>query len=195
MHDELWSELLSEASKHRSDGNELSDAGSDIEADSVEKNTAELVRKPAKAEDRLTKAQRNKRQRVRELEKTIQENKEEKAKIKQINKVKAIASDVLKEFKEKEDRRLELAEKRSNRTVDEIAQLTRVGNEKFELPIPDVPFTDELKGSVRLIQPQSSLIKEEFINLQRTGVIEPRKPKGQKRRYPQKYYNRWTVQD
>ena len=135
---------------------------------------------------RLTQAQRNKRERAKRHAALLQQQSGAKELTKQLGKLGQIAKEVGDQLSEQELRNARRAVQRSE---DELKP-QRLGKHKFtEVPLATlVPFTDELRGSLRTAIPKGSLLQDRLKSLEKRNVVEPRMKLGKRRRYVLRQY-------
>lgn len=131
---------------------------------------------PVRAEDRLTKSQRNKKKRNQATAFNDMLSRTAKRKIKDINSV----SMLLKSIKREEN---------APKKQKGFGRL-RLGPKKFEDPIPEVLYIEETGKSLRSIVPKGSLVADAYRNFQRQGVIECRS-RTNKKVGKSRLVNRW----
>ncbi|KAJ8280255.1 hypothetical protein GJAV_G00052360 [Gymnothorax javanicus] len=91
------------------------------------------------------------------------------------------------ELKRREQR---TREKQAQRLAHKEAQKSlprRLGKLKFQAPDLEVQLSDEIPGSLRLLRPEGSILKDRFKSLQKRNMIEPRERAKFKRRLKLKY--------
>lgn len=141
-----------------------------------------FVPKSTNAENRKTRSQRNRQMRHKLREDLVHSEKAEKVKLKDINKIPAILCEV---------RKVEPVSTKKPEIKPYDATL-RLGPLKYERPIPEVLFSDEVKekSPLRSLKVKNTLLQDHMNNLERQGVVETRK---KRRIAPRavKLYNIW----
>ncbi|KAJ8369082.1 hypothetical protein SKAU_G00091100 [Synaphobranchus kaupii] len=91
------------------------------------------------------------------------------------------------EVKRREQRTRERQAKRRARQEAQKSLPRRLGKLKFQAPDLDVQLSDEIPGSLRMLRPEGSILKDRFKSLQKRNMIEPRERAKFKRRHKLKY--------
>ncbi|TDH65345.1 hypothetical protein CCR75_000676 [Bremia lactucae] len=136
----------------------------------------ELDRKPRKCPATVTRAQRNKRSRHKQMEVKHHMRRGEKSIIKQINASNHILHDILKSEKEaakkQELKKILLEQKLQD------PPLVRVAGKytKLERETP-VSFSEELTGSMRTLKPKGHPLLDRFDSLHKRNLIQIGRPK------------------
>ncbi|PVZ97721.1 hypothetical protein BB558_006305 [Smittium angustum] len=116
----------------------------------------------------------------------------QKAKFSRINKINKIKADLEKNMAvkkaEKEVRDNILREKA-------LIPKKKIGKYKVKEFDESVKLSDEISGSLRALKPESNLVLESFVGLQRRNLIEPRIPVEKRRRYKTKTTEKWSYKD
>lgn len=64
----------------------------------------------------------------------------------------------------------------------------------IETPL-EVKLSDELSSNLKNLKPEGNLLYDQMLNLQSTGQIESRIPVAKKRRYAEKFTEKWSYKD
>ncbi|XP_061073488.1 ribosome biogenesis protein NOP53 isoform X2 [Conger conger] len=91
------------------------------------------------------------------------------------------------ELKRREQRTRERQTQRHARKEAQKSLPRRLGRLKFQAPDLEVQLSDEIPGSLRLLRPEGSILKDRFKSLQKRNMIEPRERAKFKRRHKLKY--------
>ncbi|KAG5837346.1 hypothetical protein ANANG_G00238300 [Anguilla anguilla] len=91
------------------------------------------------------------------------------------------------ELKKREQRTSERQAKRHARQEAQKSLPRRLGRLKFQAPDLEVQLSDEVPGSLRLLRPEGSVLKDRFKSLQKRNMIEPRERAKFKRKHKLKY--------
>ncbi|CEG48136.1 uncharacterized protein PHALS_05609 [Plasmopara halstedii] len=142
---------------------------SDFEDDCTERKT---YKRPQK----VTRAQRNKRSRHKQMELEHQMRRTEKSIIKQINASNHILQDILKSEKEA-IKKQQLKKLRQEQKLQE-SPLVRVGGKytKLERETP-VSFAEELTGNMRTLKPKGNPLLDRFDSLHKRNRFQIGRPK------------------
>lgn len=179
-YDDMWNEKISAAKLHKTQ--RPGEAEVESEEESVPQENSDLpfvsYNKKVSRDDRKTISQKNKEKKVKAELKAFISRKKELMKIKQINSLSYIFKDLKKSKFKNAEARKKLQLLKQSRTADDWAALLRLGNSKFRASVPEVAFTENIGecGSFRKMVPQGNLLKDQFLNFQKYGVIERTKP-------------------
>jgi len=112
--------------------------------------------------------------------------KEEKAKLQDVFRLKTLNKEIRAEEKKTEDRIQKKAEKMELRK----RKPKRVGRHKFEVQNKEVTLSEDLAGNMRSFKPEGSLLTDRFKSMQKRNLIEPRKPVIKHRKYRLKEFEK-----
>ncbi|PVU88049.1 hypothetical protein BB559_005756 [Furculomyces boomerangus] len=165
---------------------------SDSNDDDVSDTDTVVNMKPGSKNTRKTRVQRNKEEKNRKKIMSKVGHKIQKAKFSRINKINKIKADLEKNMAvkkaEKEVRDNILREKA-------LIPKKKIGKYKVKEFDESVKLSDEISGSLRALKPESNLVLESFVGLQRRNLIEPRIPVEKRRRYKTKTTEKWSYKD
>jgi len=141
---------------------------------------------PVSADDKKTRQTRRRENEEKEKAKEKLAEKEEKAKLQDVFRLKTLNKEIKAEDKKSELRKQEKMEKM------ELAKRRpkRVGRQKFEVQNTEVALSEELSGNMRSFKPEGSLLTDRFKSMQKRNLIEPRKPVIKHRKYRLKQYEK-----
>eukprot|EP00455_Lapot_gusevi_P047406 TRINITY_DN63_c0_g1_i1.p1 TRINITY_DN63_c0_g1~~TRINITY_DN63_c0_g1_i1.p1 ORF type:complete len:214 (-),score=72.61 TRINITY_DN63_c0_g1_i1:55-696(-) len=156
------------------------------EEEDDESSTA-APRPPTTADNRVTKTEKNKRQRLHALKRAEKAKANEKQILRDIAHIEEAVQEVQKE---EESQQQKLARIQELKTTNPNKR-PKFGKHQYQPLFPEVPFSNELKGSLRLIKPSKNVVMEQFKNFERRNMIEPiKKTKTRQRKYKLKTYVR-----
>jgi len=164
----------------RSNGIFFSNPGGNPE-DESEEDDEEGDRSHRVVEDKkLTKTQRNKLKKNQEREKVLQEAREEKARLKQINRTGEFQKEI-----SKEDASLEKKRKEAEAFRAEMAKTKpkKLGRHTYQESRPEVKLAEEVPENLRQLEVEGNLFRDRFQSMQKRNIIEPREIQKNKRRY------------
>ncbi|ETK89668.1 hypothetical protein L915_06350 [Phytophthora nicotianae] len=146
------------------------------EESSESEDEDDTTRKTLKRPEKVTRAQRNKRSRHKQMELQHQMRRGEKAIIKQINASQHILQDIVKSEKEAAKKQ-ELKKLQQEQKLQE-EPLVRVAGKytKLERETP-VSFSEELTGNMRTLKPKGNPLLDRFDSLHKRNQIEIGRPK------------------
>jgi len=172
---------------------EMSEWEEDTEWKGLESGT-EDVRLNAKRPERKTQAQRNRIKRRKEEERKAKMAADIKRKNEQATQVKKIA----RALKEKEAQRALMVQKSDDSSSEgDDLELRRRKLGKIALPEKDLELVlpDELQESLRLLKPETNLLKDRYRNLLVRGKVESRRPISFAKKGKRKATEKWTHKD
>ena len=150
----------------------------DDDEDDEEEDGEEGARQEQRATAPLTSAQRNRRQRAKELEARAKAEKAARQREKQAGRVGNLLAEISKEDKAREHKRQEEAEW-------EAARPKKLGPRRYEAKRPDVLLSDEQPAALRLVRQEKSLLDDRFESMQARNLVEVRERRaaGESRRH------------
>lgn len=173
--------------------NDFSD--NDTDAEGMGKSDAELeasvklsVNAPVQRKKK-TRTQRNKEQKHEERLKLHAELKALKAQIRDLQNLPALL--------EQEEERIKQQEKALLEKQQKEPRARRKVHSKYEISQPgvEVKLSDELQDCLRRLKPEGNLIEDRFRSLQERGLVEPRLPFAKRRRYKERFTEKWQFKD
>ncbi|EKX38654.1 hypothetical protein GUITHDRAFT_144049 [Guillardia theta CCMP2712] len=135
--------------------------------------------KAAKEKGKLTRAERNKQARHKEVLRAQAAAKEEKKLLKQINRVGEIKKEVENILKIREQASSLEA---SLKDEKEAERIKRLGKIKLQKEAPEVLLPEEIPTKLRAVKPVGNTLRDKFKNLQKRNLIEPRRSQAGKRK-------------
>ncbi len=142
---------------------------------------AEVVNSVVRAENRLTKRQRRRREEARKNAQEQRRRKElERANKQTIHRIKSVVRGIGRRYREQETKRVEAATKRAEDALD--ARKGRLGKVKYEPSFPEVLLTDDVTGILRNTEMADDAAKTVFNRLLERKLIEPRIPAKKRQR-------------
>lgn len=146
---------------------------------------SEIITKK-KAKRALSKAERNRQKRIAAKKREQEKAKKEKSFLKQLGRVEIIQKEVAKQERKKQQEK----EKIEHLKATQPDRRPRLGKHKFEEAHPEVPLTEELKGSLRETKTSVHGLRDQFKRFQEKNMI-PTTIKQKKRNQGNfKYYKR-----
>lgn len=134
-----------------------------------------------KVKDRQT---RRKQKEERERQLMREEQRAEKRKLGDIDRIKVIKSQVMKgEMKMANRRNKDTAEER-----EKPYQAHRLSKLKYTEPDEELVMPADLAGSLRTLKPQGSILKDRFTSMQKRNILAPNKAIGVTKRHKVKSY-------
>ncbi|KAJ3257444.1 Glioma tumor suppressor candidate region protein 2 [Boothiomyces macroporosus] len=127
-----------------------------------------------------TRADINRKKRVKEQLAKEKQIKEQKNLIKSINKIKELEKELALEETEKGRKRQIRAEIKK---LQEETAPRKVSRHKFKDVSMEIQLPDEMADSLYKLKPEGNLIKDRFKSLEARNLIEPRVPVKRKRKY------------
>jgi len=143
------------------------------------------VNPPIRRENKKTITQRNKEKRRRLAEEKLKKEKAKKAKKNEIQRLKAMKKDIVKDNLEK----AETAEHKAKLKEKFKDKPKILGRLKYEAPDIEVKLAEELQPTLRQLKPEGHLLDDRFKSLQRRNIIEPRKRAKRTHKYKLKYFD------
>lgn len=139
-----------------------------------------------------TRAQRNKEKRHEERIKLNAELKSLKSQLKDLQNLPALL-----EQEKKRIAALEEQQKLKEELEAEGGRVKRKLHSHYEISEPgvEVKLSDELEDCLRRLKPEGNLIQDRFRSLQERGLVETRVRVAKRRRYKQKFTEKWQFKD
>ncbi|KAK9723273.1 hypothetical protein K7432_002070 [Basidiobolus ranarum] len=134
-----------------------------------------------------TKTQRNKEARRIVLERDEEKRRKNKQMAKEISRVRELEKVVESELQEREKRQ---QEKERIAQEEALKPKKKLGKHLVKLPSIEVKLQDELPESLRRLKPEGNLYKDRFASLQERNLVEARVPVSARRRYRLKEYEK-----
>lgn len=101
----------------------------------------------------------------------------------------------IKDLARLEDIEKEVDTKLENIQKDAPKKYTRHGKSEVIFKPIEVKLSDELTSSLKNLKPEGNLFYDQMHKLQSTGKVEAREPVQKKRRYAQKFTEKWSYKD
>ncbi|KAJ0405720.1 hypothetical protein ATCC90586_005878 [Pythium insidiosum] len=157
------------------------DEDEDDDDDYEEIDGAEGATRKRRAPEKLTRSQRNKRARHKQMELEHKAKRGEKALVKQINVVNHILNDIVKDEKQSQQKQ-ELKKVLAEQKLEEEPLVKVAGKlTKLERDTP-VLLSDELTGSLRTMRPKGNPLLDRFDSLHKRNMIEVNHSRGKQKR-------------
>lgn len=149
---------------------------------------------PTRAEDRLTKSERNRRKRLKERERAQEEAAKRRWLAKQLDRVDVILSGIKKEEKMQATRRAKRRER-----IEALLAKPRIGGHVPKPLLPEFARPEQISGSIRSAPVLGSLLLDEQRRMEEQVLVEPiatvSKVKKPLRKRPVKFYDRYSHSD
>lgn len=126
--------------------------------------------------EKLTRAQRNKRERAKARERAEREAKQARVRERQLGRVGTLVSELTKEEKQ-------LQEKQQAEAAWEAARPKKLGGKRYAPKRPDVLLTDEQPSALRQLATEGSLLVDRFDSWQARNIIEVRAKRERKDKF------------
>lgn len=135
--------------------------------------------KPTDRETRKITVQRNAEKAEKKRQILLAQEKLEKKQRNDFQRIKQMK----KELTKKEILSLEKQKKKEQLKLNSLYRPRRLGKEKYENPDLEVNLTEELRGSLRTLKMEGSILEDRFKSMQKRNIIEARSKKTLKRKY------------
>jgi len=145
-----------------------------------------VTKKPIRAENRKTTAQKNKAVRHKLKQVEMRAAKAKKKSEAEIQRVKAIK----RELNAKETELEKRARLREEKRIAALAKPRQLAKRKFKESKPVYKLTEELAGNLRASKPEGNPIQERFNSMQKRNMVEVRIRVKKRRRYQLKDYTK-----
>ncbi|GLD93047.1 hypothetical protein PINS_up001639 [Pythium insidiosum] len=153
----------------------------DEDDDEDDDDAVEGATRKRRAPEKLTRSQRNKRARHKQMELEHKAKRGEKALVKQINVVNHILNDIVKDEKQSQQKQ-ELKKVLAEQKLEEEPLVKVAGKlTKLERDTP-VLLSDELTGSLRTMRPKGNPLLDRFDSLHKRNMIEVNHSRGKQKR-------------
>jgi len=142
---------------------------------------------------KLTRAQRNKLERLKLLKRELRHQKTEDRRMRDIERIPQLLGNMEKKDKKSEAKQEYNKEKEKQRDLTQPKKLSKY---RFE-DLPKLPLlTEELPGRLRLLpKPKTNLFTERFLSFQKRNIIETRVPIRYRYQKVMKVYTRGSMRD
>nr|CAG4640913.1 EOG090X07H9 [Eulimnadia texana] len=139
---------------------------------------------PVKMAERKTKQQRRKEKLAKIEEMRRKKEKAERIRQSDVFRLRTIHREIGKEEKDSQVRQ----EVRKQIKVLKEFHPKTLGRLKYEEPMPEMNFSDEITGSLRTSKTEGNLLVDRFKSMQKRNILEPRVKQSVKRKYQRKSY-------
>lgn len=144
---------------------------SDNEEDDVDAPGGLSINPAVKREKKLTRAQRNKRARLKREEKERASLKVAKVKNSQLSHLKEIGKEIKRSASELEKKREMVTKMREEKKL--LPKAVKYGNTVVENPFPiDAPLSDELHGSLRKVRMVGNPVRDRLHSMMQRNLVE-----------------------
>jgi len=176
--------LYNEMSVGFADDVNTDDSDSDDDGDVDDEGV--VSKKKVAAENRKTRAQKNKAEKHQKRVAAAKAAKQTRLIENEIFRLKGIKKEI-KAFDGEKEKRQEV---KQTKNVEALAKPKKLSRRKFIEAKPAFKLTEELTGNLRDNQPEGNPLSERFKNLQKRNIVEVRTKSKMKRRYRLKEYQK-----